>query len=378
VYKTLSILHILDKNRLTTGSVVQMMEAARGLADRGRTVSVAGPPGGELKSVCDDAGVDFLPLGLSGPLDLRSSRVLRRVIRTKLVDVIHAHKGCPHSVALLASTGLGRRPAIVVNRGVVFPLDHFNRWKYRHRRVRAVVCVADAVRRVVIESGGLEPARVHTVYSGTDVERFHPDRVDRAMLRAELELGPDQPLIAQVSVRDWKGWRELLAGFAQVLPQFPTARLLLVGCEPETELRRVRSAAAELSVATAVMTLPFRRDMPQVLAACDIVADASWAGTGITGTIREAMALGRAVVATDCGGNSELVIDGECGLVVPPRDVEVLGKALRRLLGDGGLRTTLGNAARERVLDGFTTVSRIDRLEEIYREAVGGHAHEPA
>ena len=64
--------------------------------------------------------------------------------------------------------------------------------------------------------------------------------------------------------------------------------------------------------------LPYRRDMPEVLAACDVVVDASWAGTGITGTIREAMALGRPVIASDCGGNSELVTDDECGLIVPP------------------------------------------------------------
>ncbi len=72
------------------------------------------------------------------------------------------------------------------------------------------------------------------------------------------------------------------------------------------------------------MTLPSRTDMPDVLAACDVVAEASWAGTGITGTIREAMAMGRAVVATDCGGNRELVVDGEVGLVVPPRDTDAL------------------------------------------------------
>ena len=65
-----------------------------------------------------------------------------------------------------------------------------------------------------------------------------------------------------------------------------------------------------------VLTMPYRTDMPQVLAACDIVVDASWAGTGITGTIREAMAIGRAVVATDCGGNRELVGEKEKGVCV--------------------------------------------------------------
>jgi glycosyltransferase involved in cell wall biosynthesis len=259
-----------------------------------------------------------------------------------------------------------------VNRGVSFPLDRFNRWKYRHPRVREVVCVADAVRRVVIESGRLDPDLVHTVYSGTDVERFHPDRVDRSAIRRELGLGPDQPLLCQVSVRDWKGWRNLLDAFAPTHARIPAARLLLVGCDPAPERRKVKAALTELGLADAVFLLGFRRDMPQVLAGCDVVVDASWAGTGITGTIREAMALGRAVVATDSGGNRELVVDGENGLLVPPRDVGSLSAAIEGLLADRALRKRLGTGARRRILDRFTTEHRIDRLQSLYLRLLAG------
>lgn len=366
----LRILHLIDKNLLTTGSVVQMMEAVRVVAGRGHHVAVASRPGGDLREACAAVGVQFFSLPLRGPLDLRSARRLRHRLRDEHVDVIHVHKGGPHSVALFAALGLGSRPVLVVNRGVSFPLDATNRWKYRHPRVRAVVCVADAVRELVVATGRLDPRRVHTIHGGTDCAVFDPGRIDRAEVRSRLGLGPEDLVLAQVSVRDWKGWAELIRAFQVVTANFPTARLILVGCEPAAERLKVEEAARAAGVSERVVTLPFRRDLPHLLAACDVVVDASVEGTGITGTIREAMALERAVVATDCGGNRELVGDGETGLVVPPGDVGALAEALTRLFDDPALRHRLGSAARKRVLDHFTSEQRVDKLEAIYRSVL--------
>jgi glycosyltransferase involved in cell wall biosynthesis len=365
-----AIVHALEKNRLTTGSVVQMLEAARGLAARGHSVRVVSRPGGDLEEACAASGLIFVPLPLRHELDLASARALRRELQRRPADIVHVHKGRPHAVSLLAATLLGHRPRLVVNRGVSFPLDVLNRWKYRHPRVGAVVCVADAVREVVIRTGGVPPERVHTIHAGTDTRRFDPARVDPGPVRASLGLGAESLLVGQVSVRDWKGWHELLTAFAAIARRRSDARVLLVGCEPEPELAKVEAAAAELGLGDRLLTLPYRRDMPEVLGACDIVVDASWGGTGITGTIREAMAMGRAVVATDCAGNRELVEDGEVGLVVPARHIESLTEALDRLLGDEEQRRRLGTAARQRVVAEFSTEARLDRLEQLYQDVL--------
>ncbi len=367
----LRIVHVLEKNRLTTGSVVQMLDAAVGLASRGHRVTVVSRPGGDLEAACGEARIRFVGLPLRRA-DLRSVLALRHLLRSQRVEVVHAHKGRAHALALVAAAGLGPRPVVVVNRGVTFPLDALNRLKYRHPRVGAVVCVAASVREEVIRSGRLAPERVHTVYAGSDTRRFDPRAVDGDPVRRELGLERGQPLIGQVSVRDWKGWRQLLNAFASLQPSFPAARVLLVGCEPESERLRVLGAAAGLGVGEAVLTLPYRRDMPHVLAACDVVADASFAGTGITGTVREAMAMERAVVVTDCGGNRELVASDEVGLVVSAGNVPALAAALVRLLAEPDLRERMGRAARARVEERFSTVVRVDRLEALYRRLLVG------
>jgi glycosyltransferase involved in cell wall biosynthesis len=362
------IVQALEKNRLTTGSVVQMLAAAQGLAARGHGVTIVSRSGGDLEAACAGTAVRLHPLPLRSAFDLRSALALRRLLRSQAIDLIHVHKGRPHAIALMAAAGLGPRPVVVVNRGVSFPLDRWNRGKYRHPRIGAVVCVAEAVRLEVIRSGRLSPEKVRTIPAGTDLTRFDRSRIDTGQVRSELGLAPEQLLVAQVSVRDWKGWRELLAAFAAACTEHAGARLLLVGCEPEPERAKVLAAAGELGVSDLVLTLPYRSDLPEVLATCDVVVDASWHGTGITGVIREAMALKRAVIASDCGGNRELIVDQESGLLVPPRDVDALAAGLDRLLGSRSLRETMASAAHARVAEGFSSEVRLDRLERLYTE----------
>ena len=375
--RPMGIIHVLEKNRTTTGSVVQMVEAATGLAERGHRVTIASRPGGDLEEACDVGGVGFVELPLSGAFDVASARTLRRVLRLAGTEIVHVHKGRAHAVALMAAAGLGPWPGVVVNRGVSFPLDRFNRWKYRHPRVDAVVCVAEAVRDEVERSGRVPRDRLVVVHSGTDTTVFDPRWAAGHGVRRELGVGERDLLIGQVSIRDWKGWRELLKAFAVAAAARPSLHLMLVTCEPPEARLRVETTVGRLGLGDRVHLVGVRRDMPSVLAACDLVVDASWAGTGITGTVREAMALERAVVASQCGGNPELVAEGT-GLLVPPRDVDALAAAIGRLADDEVLRMRLGRAARSRIEAEFSTERRIDRLETLYaRVARQRTAREP-
>ena len=119
--------------------------------------------------------------------------------------------------------------------------------------------------------------------------------------------------------------------------------------------------AGEKGVRDRVLAIGFRGDMPDVLAAADVVADLSSEGLGITGTIREAMALARPVVASSAGGNPELVEDGISGLLVPARD-------------PAAVAARLAAAARDRVVRGFSTAIRLDRIEELYSRLIAGRA----
>lgn len=363
----LSILQVLEKGSFTTGSVVQMFELARGLARRGHRVGVVSRPGGEVAEASRAEGLAFFPLPLKHEFDLGSARRFARIVDERAVDVVHAHKGIAHSVALFATLFERRRPALVVNRGVSFPLDALSALKFR-TRLDAVVTVCEEIKKVVVRSAGVPAGKVHVVYAGVDVSRFDPARADGENVRREWNVPDSAKLLLQVGARDWKGWRDVVRAAALLAKRIPELAVAIVACKDEAEKERVRAFAREHGIDDRVLAVGFRSDMPDVLAAADVVTDLSYEGLGITGTIREAMALGKPVVASAAGGNPELVQDGISGRLVVPRDPAALAAAVEGLLGDPDLAARLGRAARERVLAGFTTEARLDRIEALYGE----------
>ena len=367
--RPLRILQILDKNQFNTGSVHQMFQAAAGLRERGHSVWVITPEGEEMRERCEAAGIDFVPLALRSEIDVSSIRAIGALVKQTGTDVIHVHKGRPHTLAL-AATWRREVPAFIVNRGVSFPLTVWNRPKYQTSRVDRIVCVCENIRQVVIESGRIDPRKVLVVYAGTDTEWFSPDRWERDDFRREKDIPPDAFLFAQVGVRDWKGWRELVDAFVPVQQKHPATRLMLIAYRDAAQRDEVIRYAAERGVRDAVIPVEYRPDMARVLAAADCVVDASWAGTGITGTIREGMALGKPVIATNAGGNEELLSSPELGWLIPARDEAALTRAMLEILENPDTRSRVAARAMEHVRAGFSRTHRLDRLERLYAEVV--------
>ena len=165
-------------------------------------------------------------------------------------------------------------------------------------------------------------------------------------------------------MRDWKGWKELTDAVAYVARRHDRVHLILIGnidVAPE-----VREYARSRGVEDRVTPVEYRADMPNVFASCDLVVDASWAGTGITGTIREAMALEKPVIATNAGGNDELITSSDVGWLIPMRDHDALVRAIEEVITNPQRSAEVGRNARRHVVKGYSKELRIDRLEELY------------
>jgi L-malate glycosyltransferase len=365
------ILQILEFNQFNTGSVHQMFQAATGLRERGHDVAIVSRPDAELEAKALEHGVGFHGFPFRHQFDLGTVRSLRRLIREWRPDVIHVHKGIAHALAFAATW---RNPvgAFVVNRGVSFPLDLWNRGKYRTPRVDRVVTVCRQIKDVIVQSGKLPPEKVQVVFAGTDVVLFDPARWDARAFRREKGIADDRFVIAQVGVRDWKGWKELIDSVSDVAPTHSRVHLLLIGCRSEDEKSEVMAYARQIGIADRVSAVEYRSDMPNVFASCDLVVDASWAGTGITGTIREAMAMAKPVIATDAGGNRELVSSPDVGWLIPMKDRAALTRSLLEVIEDPERAAVVGRTARQLVERGFSRELRITRLEELYQEILRG------
>lgn len=346
-----------------------MIQAAAGLHDRGHRVTTITRRSEALATHLASLGVESRFLPFRNLVDAGTILGLRRMIRELRPDVIHVHKGLAHWMALVAVTG-NPIPALIVNRGVSFPLTPLNRGKYRSSRTDRIITVCDTIKQIIRTSGRIDPDKIEVVYAGTDMSRFDRSRVDPVRFRERESIPHDAFVVFQSGTRAWKGWREVVDAFDSIRSKIPAARLLIAGHDSDDRERLVRDYLSEKGLQGVVHVLGYRDDIEEVIAASDITVDASWEGTGITGTIRESMAIGTPVIATDCGGNRELLTRAELGWLIPPRDHDALVSALLEAAGDPDRRAAVARAAALQVRNTLSIERRIDRLEQIYAECV--------
>jgi glycosyltransferase involved in cell wall biosynthesis len=362
----LRILQLYPKADYFTGAAIQLRDLAIGLAARGHAVTVATPPSELWAERMREAGVGHVAVPMRRAWDVRAAWRLAKVIRAGNIQVAHAHKGRARTLALLAGL-MGARSKLVLNRGVSFHVPRVRRVGYTSRRVHAIVAVCESIKRDLVATG-VPAQKIEVIYSGTDVARFHPG-LDGGPIRRELGLAPEHVLITQIGVRSWRGWQDVLDAMARLAPAAPGARLLFVGAPPP-RVAELGERARERGLDGRVLVLGHREDIPQILTASDVVVDASYAGAGLTGSIREALACERPVVATDLAGMPELVIEGETGLLVPPRDPEALARALRRVIENPTWAQAMARAGGKRVDAHFSLRAKLDATEALYRRLV--------
>ncbi len=351
------------------GGEAQTLLLCRGLAARGHDVLLAAAPGGDLLARARAAGIATRGVRIRGDGDLFGITALARIAASFRPDLAHLHTSRAHAAGWAVSI-LSPRLPIVVSRRVDFaPGENpLARLKYTSR----IDCFLAVSRRVaeVLAASGVPADRVRTVYDGVPA-RAHPDAGRRALLRAELELPVGVPIIGSVgALAPHKDPLTLLRGAAIVLRERPTVRFLLVG---EGALRReIEREARALGISDRVILAGFRDDPIDCLSLLDVFAVASHL-EGLNTTVLDAMALGLPIVATRAGGIPEIVVDGECGLLVPPADPEALGRALLLLLDDRERAARLGAAARERSRS-FTEERMVSETERAYRVVLAARA----
>ncbi len=291
-------------------------------------------------------------------------------------DVVHAVTNGLGALPALAAKWQHQVPMIVTEHGVYMREQylHLRRpefgWPVKGLFLRFLtrLCALGYREAEVITPGnvynrrwesqlGADAARIRTVYNGVNPDDF-----------PALTSEPEVPTIAWVGrVDPIKDLETLLRAFALVTRRLPQARLRMFGEPPrgrEGYLERCRGLAAELGIGDRATFEGRVREVRDAYAAGQVVVLCS-VSEGFPYSLIEAMACGRACVATDVGGVGE-ALAGDAGVMVPPRDPAALADACLRLLGDAALRQALGAAARRRALEHFTVDRAVSAFDELY------------
>jgi glycosyltransferase involved in cell wall biosynthesis len=228
-----------------------------------------------------------------------------------------------------------------------------------------VIANSEAVRRDTLQREKLSPSKVVVIHNGIDISGF--SAIPRKDMLADTDLTEGAgPVVAVVAnFHAYKGHGFFLDAWTCVVGQIPAAVALLIGGGPLQKYYEDHVARAGLH--QAVRFLGARRDVPELLAAVDLVVHPSLQ-EGFSNAILEAMAAGKPVIATAVGGNAEAVVHGETGLLVPPRSSQALAQAMIGLLTDPERCAKMGKAGRARVEQRFTLAGMVRSYEQVYEE----------
>jgi glycosyltransferase involved in cell wall biosynthesis len=264
---------------------------------------------------------------------------LARLRRRFPFDVIDAHFVYPDGVAATLLGRLLRRPVVITLRGSIVRLQHYPLHRPQIRRAlgraAAIIAVSQSLKDVAAGLG-IAPERITVIPNGVDLEKFHPR--PRVVAREACGLPLDRPVILTVGgIYEGKGQHDVVEALAGLSARHPDALYVMVGTDRrDGYLERLRDLAAQRGVADRVR---FAGSQPHAsLADWYSAADVFCLATrseGWANVLLESLACGTPVVATEVGGNAEIVRSERHGLLVPSGDVPALTGALDRALSSG-------------------------------------------
>lgn len=304
------------------------------------------------------------------------ARRLRNLLTRLQPDLVHLNDIVPVSRAAILAASWLRRP-IVCHVRALDPLTWFDRWLTR--RVDGFIYISQAVADQQRQAGA-SVRRSQVVPNGVNLDDFSL-ALRPGSLRQELGIPHDAFVVGSVGrLVTWKGHQVALTAFADLAQHCPTAHLLIVGApdvaEPGLE-HDLRQLAADLDLGERVTFAGQRDDMPQVLAALDILCHCAIEPEPFGRVVIEGMAARRPVIASAAGGVPEIIESGVNGLLTPPGDSAALAAALTDLWRHPLKAAALAAAGRQRVETHYTLSQHLAGVEALYDD-IWRHAGAPS
>ena len=377
---SIKILYLIDK-LVPAGTQINLLEIVKHL-DRNRFEPhvIALTEGGELEEEFEAIGIEPIVLnmkklyGLSG---FKAFSFLVRYLKKEQIDLIQTYFLQADILGSLAGKYTRVRRIIATRRDEGFWRSKrqlaLNR--YFNRYASRILANSQAVKQAVRTNEEVSSRKIHVIYNGVDLTKYFPSSTLRTETRQKLGISDNEFAIGMVANmrHEVKGHRFLIKALALIRKEMSNVRLVLVG-DGSLE-RRLERYAAHLGILDQILFLGSRRDITPLINAMDLVCAPSLS-EGFSNTIVEAMAVGKPVVATNVGGNPEIVLNDETGYLVRPRDGKAIAEKIISLIQDSETRSAMGEAARKRVEMYFTIEKMAKDYEEFYAGLTGSESED--
>jgi len=335
-----------------------MVEAARGLTEAGHAVWLAGRRDSEFLKAAERTGVRTRVFTIHGDFSPWSTLRMRRFLKRAGVQILVCNLNKDVRVAGLAAR-LAGTPVVLARHGVQLC---GRKWKHRMTLTHladGIVTNTETIRRAYMEYGWFDEGFIRVVYNGVreDVET------------GAFDFSKDYPgkriVFSAGRLSDQKGFDVLIEAAALLRERREDVVFCIAG--KGRQRSRLEALVQERGLGATVFFLGFQEEIQPYLKGCDLYVLSS-RFEGMPNVVMEAMAAGKAVVATDVNGVRELMTDGKTGLIVPPEDPAALAGAVAEIIDDGNRLAGFGSQGRFRVREHFTMARMIASLETVFYE----------
>lgn len=366
-----SILFLIDVLTEVGGAEKNLMQLVTGLEPNKYNITVCCLRGGKVYEEMKSMKINVINLNLGRIYGFRSF-----IKAIKLIKIIKQEKVRLMVTYLEASDYWGSIvgrisgvPIIISSRrdmGHNLKKRHILMYRVINHLFDKIVVVSEAVREIIIKKEGANPKKIITIYNGVDTDLFS-GHTNKNEIREKLGLENNIPVIGILaSVAPIKGQRYFIEAIPSVLEEFPGIYFLIIGtCDNIPYYKELKELIKRLQIEKNIIFTGGISDIPGILSIMDICVLSS-INEGFPNAVLEYMASSKPVVATNGGGTSEAVVDGETGILVPPRNSNELAKAILKLLKDKQLAESMGKAGKKLTEDLFSTNKMLGNIEYLY------------
>ncbi|MBC8171403.1 MAG: glycosyltransferase [Anaerolineae bacterium] len=358
------IMYIIDSTKFGGAEMLLLAMVQRYAPDH--EVSVVYFTHGPLYEDYIKLGVKIQRITTKGLKDPLVFPRLISLMRSEKPDVVHTHLSKSDFLGLPAAliAGVPARISTIhnvdqwrQNRLFSFIMRQWERVVHHH------IAVSSKVRDYVLEYSHYPASKITTIDNGVDTDQFNPTKIT-PVSKAEWNIPADAPVIGMVArLEASKAHHLLLDAAALVVKAMPKVRFLIVGegpLRPDLEAQR-----EQLGLQQNVIFAGLRRDVPNIMAMLDIVTFSSkWEGLPVA--MLEGMAMARPIVSTSVGGIPDVITSGKNGLLAPSGDAHALAEGYLKVLNDPALAKSLGDAARQTVIERFSAAAMHQNILDLY------------
>ena len=359
----MKILH-LNTEKTWRGGEQQTLYLLQVLKERGVFCHLVCQPDSPMAQKAREAGLTVFPISMHGEVDPRACYRIRNLIKTFHYDILHSHTSHAHTLAFFAS--IGYRVCRLVTRRVDFSIfrHSFLRLsgiKYR-RMADYYIAISRKIKEVMV-ADGVSAERISVVHSGVDLKRF--ESVTDEHLIQEFNIKPDEKVVINVAhLAGHKGQQFLVRAIPRVVEKFPGVRFFIVG--KGELLAELKALAVSLGIVRELVFTGFRSDVGAFYKIADLFVMSS-VQEGLGTAVLDALAEGKAVVATDCGGIPEIIHDGETGRLVEPANPEALARGIIDVLRHPEQAGRMADRGRALVQNQFSIETMAENNLAVYR-----------